>query len=228
MPEKTIKQTIVIFDFDSTITKKDTYVAFLASILKTYPLRLLRCSFLPFAILIHKSGIKDNSWLKETFLTAIAGGLNQPQLAACTDQFLEKLKKNGIRSKALQKIQQHRNSGHKLVLASASFDFYVKKLGAQLGFETIVCTHSSWDEENKLTGKIAGRNCYGKYKLKRLIELLGNDRKDIITIAYTDHHSDEALLEWADEAIAVNPTKKLHQTALKKKYCIADWGMDNT
>jgi HAD superfamily hydrolase (TIGR01490 family) len=221
--EKPVKPTIVIFDLDSTITKKDTYVAFLLSILKTYPLRLLRCGFLPFAILIHKAGIKDNSWLKETFLSAIASGLTQSQLSASSDQFIEKLKKKGIRSKAIQKIQQHRDANHKLVLASASFDFYVKNLGHQLGFEVIVCTQPSWNKHNKLTGKINGQNCYGKYKLKRLIEILGIDKNDITTIAYTDHHSDAPLLEWVDRAIAVNPTKKLHQMALKKKYMIADW-----
>jgi len=223
VPEKSIEQTVVIFDLDSTITKKDTYVAFLLSILKAYPLRFFRCGFLPFAILIHKAGIRDNSWLKETFLTTIAGGLSQSQLTACSDQFLEKLKKKGIRSKALQKIQQHHDANHKLILASASFDFYVKKLGHQLGFDAIACTLSSWNKHNKLTGKIDGQNCYGKYKLKRLIEILGNDKNAITTIAYTDHHSDAPLLEWVDKAIAVNPTQKLHRLALKKKYIIADW-----
>ena len=223
MSEKPVQPTIVIFDLDSTITKKDTYVAFLLSILKTYPQRLLRCGFLPVAILIHKSGIKDNSWLKETFLTAIAGGLSQSQLSTCSDQFIAKLKNTGIRSKALQKIQQHRDADHKLVLASASFDFYVKKLGHQLGFEAIVCTQPSWNEQNKLTGKINGQNCYGKYKLKRLKEILDIDKNDITTIAYTDHHSDEPLLEWVDKAIAVNPTRKLHKIALKRNYIITDW-----
>ncbi len=224
MSKKPVKPTIVIFDLDSTITKKDTYVAFLLSILKTYPQRLLRCGFLPFAILIHKAGIKDNSWLKETFLTAIAGGLSQSQLSACSDQFIEKLKKKGIRSKALQEIQQHRDTDHKLILASASFDFYVKKLGHQLGFEAIVCTRPSWNEHNKLTGKIDGQNCYGKYKLMRLKEILNIDKNDITTIAYTDHHSDVPLLEWVDKAIAVNPTRKLQQIAMKRNYTIVDWG----
>lgn len=217
------KPTVAIFDLDSTITKKDTYVAFLLTVLKKHPTRLLRCGFLPFAIVIQKTGLKDNSWLKETFLRSIAGGMNQSQLKACTDHFLNTLQKQGLRKKALERIQKHRQAGHQLVLASASFDFYVTKLGKQLGFDTIICTRSSWNEQNQLTGKINGHNCYGKYKLNRLIESLGHDKTDIIAIGYTDHHSDKPFLEWTDKAIVVNPTKKLHQIALDKDYTIEDW-----
>ncbi len=225
--ETSSQQTVAIFDLDSTITKKDTYIAFLLTVLKCHPYRILRCGFLPFAVFIHKTGLKDNSWLKETFLGAIAGGLTQSQLDHCTDRFLAKLHNQGIRQKALQKIQQHREANHQLVLASASFDFYVKKLGNQLGFDTIICTRSKWNEQKKLIGKIDGYNCYGHNKLKRLVELIDTSRNNIFRIGYTDHHSDQPLLEWVDKAIAVNPTKKLQQIALNKKYIIVDWGMNN-
>lgn len=220
------KQTVVIFDLDSTITKKDTYVAFLISLLRKYPVRLLRCGFLPVAIILHKTGLKDNSWLKEIFLKAIAGDINKTQLDSCADHFLKQLQAQGIYSKALQKIQQHQQANHKLVLASASFDFYVEKLGRQLGFDTIICTQSTWDNQDKLTGKIDGYNCYGVNKLNRLMDYFEQDRTTLFLIGYSDHHSDKPFLNWVDQAIAVNPTDKLKQIAIQNNFSVENWGTD--
>jgi HAD superfamily hydrolase (TIGR01490 family) len=217
------KQTVVIFDLDSTITKKDTYVAFLISLLRMHPIRLFRCGFLPIAIVFHKIGLKDNSWLKETFLKAIAGGINRTQLDDCADDFLKTLLNQGIHSKALEKIQQHRQANHKLVLASASFDFYVEKLGRQLGFDTIICTQSTWDKQSKLTGQIDGYNCYGVNKLNRLMDFFEQDRAALFLIGYSDHHSDKPFLNWVDLAVAVNPTDKLQQIALQNNFAVENW-----
>ncbi len=217
------KQTVAIFDLDSTITRKDTYVAFLITLLRMHPARLLRCGFLPIAVILHKTGLKDNSWLKETFLRTIAGGINRTQLDICADNFLTALTKHGIRSKALQKIQSHRQANHKLVLASASFDFYVENLAQQLGFDTIICTRSIWDNQNKLTGKIDGYNCYGVNKLNRLIDCFDQDRTELFIIGYSDHHSDKPFLDWVNRAIAVNPTEKLQQIAIQSNFDVENW-----
>ncbi len=220
------KQTVVIFDLDKTITKKDTYTVFLIYLLRMHPVRLSRCGFLPIAVVMHKMGLKDNSWLKVTFLKAIAGGIKKNQLDICIDQFLKRLLTQGICNKALQKIQKHQQANHKLILTSASFDFYVEKLGCQLGFDTIICTRSIWDKENRLTGQIDGYNCYGVNKLNRLIDYLGQDRPAINLVGYSDHHSDQPFLNWVDHAIAVNPTNKLQQIALQNNFTIENWNTD--
>lgn len=217
------RQTIAIFDLDKTITKKDTYISFLMLLLQMHPIRLLRCGFLPIAIIIYKVGLKDNSWLKVTFLKTIAGGIKKTQLEICTHFFVKKLLIQGIHKKALQKIQEHRQAKHKLVLATASFDFYVEQLGKQLGFDTIICTQSLWDKNNKLTGEIDGNNCYGINKLNRLISSFEKNRSTHLFIGYSDHHSDQPFLAWVDHAVAVNPTKKLQEIALKNNFSIEDW-----
>jgi len=217
------KQTVAIFDLDSTITRKDTYVAFLITLLRKYPVRLFRCGFLPIAVILHKTGLKDNTWLKETFLRTIAGKISKAQLDNCTDHFLKHLLQHGIRSKALLQIQNHSQANHHLVLASASFDFYVEKLGQLLGFNTIICTRSAWDEQNRLSGEIDGYNCYGINKLNRLIDSFDQNRTDLFLIGYTDHHSDKPFLDWVDSAIAVNPTSQLRQIAIKSNFAVENW-----
>jgi len=217
------QQIAVIFDLDNTITRYDTYVSFLLSVLLQRPQRAILCLWLPIAIVVHKLGIKDNSWLKTVFLRAIVGGTNRIQLENWVNQFVTKVVSKGIYSNARNTITQHKNLGHRLILASASFDFYVTQLGKQLGFNEIICTSSSWNEKNQLIGEINGNNCYGENKLTRLKAYFGSTRNQWHIIGYSDHHSDEPMLEWVDQPIAVNPTEKLNQISGCRGYDIQNW-----
>ena len=69
-------KTVAIFDLDNTITYKDTYLAFLFKLLRDHPLRLFNCVKLPVAVLLYKTGRRDNSWLKETFLQVYCWRVN--------------------------------------------------------------------------------------------------------------------------------------------------------
>ena len=216
-------QVVAIFDLDKTITRKDTYLGFLADILRMYPTRMLRSVWLPLAVFLYKIRLRNNSWLKKTFLQSIAGGMSRPQITQCTDQFLDRLIQQGLRPSALQAIKCHKDADHQLIMATASFDFYTQELGHRLGFDKVICTQSSWDETNKLQGKIHGENCYGQNKLARLTEYFGAQRNELHLIGYTDHHSDAPFLQWVDQAVAVNPTHKLRKIAMQQGFAIEDW-----
>lgn len=215
-----------IFDLDRTITKYDTYLAFLLGYLQRHPARLMRAVLLPFSVVIYWLDIRDNTWLKKTFLSAIIGGATHEQVDHWVKIFLSKLLENGIRPGALEAIQRHRNAGHHLILVTASFDFYVKKLGKAMGFDSIICTQSVWDENGRLKGELKEGNCYGPIKLERLKAYFSANRELWKIFAYSDHHSDLPILEWADKAIAVNPTQQLSELAEKHRYLVQDW--DNT
>ncbi len=217
------QQVAVIFDLDKTITRHDTYLAFLAQMLRLYPHRLLRCVFLPFAVFLYKIRLRDNSWLKQVFLRAIAGGMPHTSIEQCSSRLQERVLSHDIRPAALEVIKRHRDAGHRLVLATASFDFYTKQLGLRLGFDEIICTRAGWDEKHRLSGTIQGKNCYGENKLARLIEHFGEQRKQLHLIGYSDHHADAFFLQWVDQAVAVNPTPKLLKIAQKRGFAIVDW-----
>lgn len=212
---------IVIFDLDNTITKKDTYLAFLIFCLKRNPLRLFRCMFLPVAVLMFKLKLKDNSWLKKTFLGAIVGGTDRHKINLIVDEFLLDIKKQYY-EEALNQINHHKEQGDYLVLASASYDFYVEKIGKDLGFDKIICTKSVW-ENDKLLGDINGFNCYGPNKLEQVKSALTDFINSKQTVAYSDHHSDKYLLEWANIGIAINPTIKLRTIAEQSGLEIRTW-----
>lgn len=179
--------------------------------------------FCPSRCLPHKVRLRDNSWLKQVFLRAIAGGLPREVIEQCSSRFLEQVLANDIRPTALQAIACHRDARHRLVLATASFDFYSEEPGRRLGFDAIICTPSDWEAEHRLTGKIQGKNCYGANKLARLREHFGEQRGQLHLIGYSDHHTDAFFLQWVDQAVAVNPTPKLQKIARQQGFAIEDW-----
>jgi len=217
------RSVTAVFDLDGTITRNDTYLSFLFAYLKDHPGRLVHCWSLPFFVVIFKLGIKDNTWLKKKFLGTVMGGVSRDSLARFVNNFIDITLEQQIKERALQEIQQHKSSGHNLLLATASFDFYSIKLGEKLGFDAIICTKSKWDNDDRLIGDIDGDNCYGKYKLENVSRYIKQNLNDTRTILYTDHHSDLPLMEWVDEGIAVNPTSKMRALAIENDFEIKNW-----
>ena len=64
---------VAVFDLDGTITRRDTYLAYLLGFLGRHPERWSRAAPLPFAVLYHLAGWRSNTWLKTTFLRAVLG-----------------------------------------------------------------------------------------------------------------------------------------------------------
>ncbi len=216
-------QNIVIFDLDFTITRKDTYLGFLVFFLRRNPSRLARCWFLPMAVLMYKLKLRDNSWLKEAFLTAIAAGTPCDRLNLIVNDFVDMTMSKGLYMDAARRINKHLDDGDYLVLASASFDFYVKKIAQRLNFDTTICTFAEWDENKKLTGKIAGKNCYGQNKRLAIDTHLAllNSKADITV--YSDHYSDLPIFDLADKAVVINPKQKLNQQFSSAITSIEHW-----
>lgn len=217
-------QAVAIFDLDGTITRNDTYVSFLLSVLRTYPSRSTRASWLPLAVLLHKLKWRNNTWLKRRFLAAICGGLQPAQLDPIIARFVARVIAKDIRPGARAAIARHQERGHRLVLASASFDFYVRPLARSLGIAEVVCTEAVW-MNGRLSSTLKHGNCYGEQKLKLVEALLSGARSTAYFYGYSDHHTDIPLLDWVDEGVAVNPEPRLAAVSQNKGYRIVDWEM---
>jgi HAD superfamily hydrolase (TIGR01490 family) len=214
---------VALFDLDGTITRRDTYLAYLLGFLARHPARLLRAAPLPLAVVRYLIGERDNSWLKTTFLRAVLGGTPRRLLASWTEVFLDRVLRSGLRPGALKAIERHRTAGHRLILVTASLDFYAKPLGRRLGFDGVLCTRAAYDAEGRVTGALAGENCHGEGKLRRVQRYLAEEATGLPVICYSDHHADLPLLGFATEPVAVNPSRRLKRVAIRRKITIEDW-----
>lgn len=214
---------LVLFDLDGTITRRDTYLAYLLGFLARHPARLLRAAPLPLAVLRYLIGERDNAWLKTTFLGAILGGMPRTLLASWTEIFLDRVLSSGLRPGALRAIERHRTAGHRLILVTASLDFYAEPLGRRLGFDGVLCTRAAYDAEGRVTGALEGENCYGEGKLRRVQRYLAEAAAGLPVVCYSDHHADLPLLAFATAPVAVNPSRRLKRAARRQKIPIEDW-----
>jgi HAD superfamily hydrolase (TIGR01490 family) len=215
--------SIALFDLDGTITRRDTYLAYLLGFLARHPERWPRAAPLPLAVLCHIAGWRGNTWLKTTFLRTVLGGVPRSRLESWTDSFLDRVLSRGLRAGALETIERHRAAGHGLVLVTASLDFYAEPLGRRLGFDTILCTRAQYDDAGRVTGELDGGNCYGSDKLKRVEAYLCTCAAELPVTLYTDHHADLPLLRYVQSPVAVNPTRRLRQVATSLGMRIEDW-----
>ncbi len=220
------RRVVALLDLDGTITKRDTYIPFLMGFLLSYPSRLWRVGSLPFAVVLHALGLRDNAWLKAHFLAAVLGGAERSEIDTWAAVFVERLVARGLRRKARSVIEHHRAAGHELVLATASLDLYVEQLAERLGFDMVVCTAAEWRSNGTLTGRLDGPNCYGDAKRAAFWSRVSTARDQLYLIAYSDHHADLPILTDADRAVAVNPTRRLLRAARLGHLEIQDWDIE--
>ena len=212
-----------VFDLDKTVTKRATYIPFLLSVACRKPLTLLYAVPIVFAALAYKLGLISRGRVKEIMLRAVLGQATRAEVAAYAEAFVAACIGRGLRPGARRAIAEHRSRGHNLILATASFDFYVERLGRQLGFDEVIATRSAWDEGGRLLGRIDGENCYGAEKLRRLEEALPDLRTSHRVVAYSDSHVDLPLLQWAETGVAVNPSPRLRRLARSGGLDVVDW-----
>ena len=198
---------VVVFDLDGTVIRGDSFVKFLLGCLWAHPLRWWRCAHLPFAVVAHVLGLRDNSWLKAVFVRAILGGLKRAELDGVAQTLNDRLCRNNLKGEAEQAIARLREEGHELVLASASLDTYIDPLASRLGFDVAIATELEWHDD-VCTGQIKGVNCYGDAKRAAVAAQYPS-----VAAAYSDHHSDLPLLTLADRGYAVDPTSRLANAA---------------
>jgi HAD superfamily hydrolase (TIGR01490 family) len=214
---------LVLFDLDGTITRRDTYLAYLLGFLARHPQRLLRAAPLPLAVVLYLIGARDNTWLKTTFLRAILGGTPRNLLATWTEAFLDRVLERGLRPGSLKAIERHRSAGRRLVMVTASLDFYAEPLSRRLGFDAVLCTRAAYDAEGRVTGALDGENCYGEGKLRRVQRYLAEEAAGLPVVCYSDHHADLPLLGFVTEPVAVNPSRRLRRVARRQGITIEDW-----
>lgn len=214
---------VAVFDLDRTVTRAGTYTPFLLSC--TPPgLGMARgVSKALTGAAAYQLGLISRGDLKARMLEASIAGATRDQVDAWSEAFVSRWLHTHIRPGATAAIARHRAAGDRLVLATASFDFYARVFAARLGFDDVIATVSVWDDSGRLRAALAGENCYGAVKLAAVQGYLAGRPSPARVVAYSDHHTDFALLRWAQEGVAVNPNAKLRRLAEAHDMTVVDW-----
>ncbi len=180
-------RTIAAFDFDGTITKRDTLVPFL----RRYGL----WNFVQPSIETIRSR-RQRGWrdtLKENILRQLFLGFPADRLEKDGQDYAASLP-NLYRQEVVKYIQNHRDKGHELVLVTASLGCYVRPVAESLGFDHVIAVELA-SMSGRLTGEISGFNVRGAEKARRLRQLIGLEKVDLW--AYGNSSGDKEMLEMA-------------------------------
>lgn len=193
-------RTVAAFDFDGTLTRRDTLMPFLASLVG-WP-RVVRAAAADAAHLAAiAAGHADRDRAKERLLVRTLAGMPHADVARVGARYGAALARARVRRAMRERLAWHRAEGHHVVIVSASLDVYLRPAARALGADAVICTELEVDAHGLCTGRMAGGNCRGEAKAKRLREHLGDG--PVLLWVYGDSAGDEAMLAMADHAVRV-------------------------
>lgn len=195
---------IAFFDFDGTITYKDSLLE-IAKYQKGKIAWLIGMLVLLPRLIAMKLKLIPNAVMKEHYLTYFFGGISVNRFQEMCAEFQKACFTKLIRPAAITEIRRHQQNGTPVVLVSASPENWLKGWCRE---NNITCIATRLQVENgSITGKIDGKNCYGPEKVNRIKELYKLDTYDQI-FCYGDSGGDREMLQIATEA-HYKPFRKL-------------------
>ena len=190
---------VVVYDFDKTLTHKDTLAGFFRHCAKRdiwYPFKW----FLYYiAMVAAKLSLIDNSRLKRFGVSLFLQGKSREKIAACAESYGDKISFNALFDELLERCEM-RGTQESIYIVSASFEEYlrpifpakVEVLGSQLEYR-----------DNEVSG--LKMNCYKAQKAKRFREK-GIGKIDLL---YTDSYSDASLAQMSQTTVVIHAERRI-------------------
>jgi HAD superfamily hydrolase (TIGR01490 family) len=190
------EKKIAFFDFDGTITTKDT----LLEVIKFQKGKIAFCTgFLlntPWLI-AYKLNLIPNDQAKQKILTYFFAGTAEWVFQEKCDLFADRKLPELIRPAALTEIEQLRTLGFEMVVISASAGNWIRNWTNRLSLKLIA---TKLEVKNGLiTGGIEGKNCHGEQKVACIREQWNlSEYKEIFV--YGDSSGDKPMLALATKS----------------------------
>lgn len=202
------KKPLMVFDFDGTITKRDTLIEFIRYAKGTAALFMGLLAVLPFIVLM-KLHLYDNGKAKQRLFALFFRGMDINDFNDLCDDFGNDYR-DLIRFGAKNTYFMAMANGIPVAVVSASVDNWVIPFfydsnddylsGDAHPIEVVGTKVEVVD--GRLTGRFLTPNCYGAEKVRRLKAAypgLETNRDDYFVAAFGDSRGDKEMLEFADE-----------------------------
>lgn len=186
---------LVAFDFDGTLTVKDSYTAFLKwrTPRGTWIVGGVKLIPAALAYLFHR----DRGRIKAAATRVFLGGVPRERLEADARKFAELFSRRLLRPDAVIAWKRWQRERVRLVIVTASPDLVVAPFARGLGAHHLLGTPLEFDERDRVTGAFASPNCRGPEKVARLTAAFGTDLR--VRAAYGDTSGDTEMLAMAEE-----------------------------
>jgi phosphatidylglycerophosphatase C len=186
---------LVAFDFDGTLTVRDSFTAFLKW--RVSPARHALGMMRLFPAAVAYVFDRNRGKIKAAAVREFLRGVSLEQLEREARAFAQSQAPRLFRPDALAVWRRWRAKGAKLVIVTASPDLIVAPFARGLGADLLIGSRLAFDLNDKVLGPLLGPNCRGPEKVIRLREQFGDDMS--LAAAYGDTSGDREMLAIAQE-----------------------------
>jgi phosphatidylglycerophosphatase C len=185
-----VSRHLALFDFDGTITRKDTFIEIIRYKVGTPKLLAGMLALSPVLVLFKLKLIRN--WrAKEIMFGFFFKNTPVEVFRKLGADFAKEKLPALIRPSALEKVKSHQAAGDDIFIVSASAADWIRPWSDQFGIKVI---GTSWEvKDGLITGKIQGKNCYGPEKKVRILEQVAMSDYETISV-YGDTSGDKEML----------------------------------
>ena len=185
---------IAAFDFDGTLTVRDSFTAFLRwrAGRRGYAVALGLLAPNLVSYLFHR----DRGRIKAHAVRQFLFGVSREELAADGRAFAESEGPRLFRPDALAAWEDWKRKGAKVVIVTASPTILVAPFADRLGADLLLGTELEFDTQGRVAGALMGENNRGMEKVRRLRQAFGPNVR--LAAAYGDSSGDTEMLHIAD------------------------------
>lgn len=186
---------LVAFDFDGTLTVRDSFTAFLKW--RGSPARHALGMIRLFPAAVAYVFDRNRGKIKAAAIREFLRGVSIEDLERQARAFAQSEAPRLFRPDALAVWRRWRAKGARLVIVTASPDIVVAPFARGLGADLLIGSRLAIDADGKVAGALDGANCRGAEKVTRLREIFGDDLS--LAAAYGDTSGDREMLAIAHE-----------------------------
>ncbi|CAN7240560.1 HAD-IB family hydrolase [Phenylobacterium sp. LjRoot225] len=188
------ERPIAAFDFDGTLTVRDSFTAFLQWRAGPTRYALGMASLIPAAIryLIDR----DRGRIKAAAAREFLAGLPRRELEGLAAEFAAQQAQALFRPDALATWRDWGERGARRVIVTASPAVVVRPFAERLQADELIGTEMAYDSQDRVSGGFATANCRGREKVARLEARFGQGLR--LAAAYGDTAGDREMLAIAE------------------------------
>lgn len=187
---------IAAFDFDGTLTVRDSFNAFLRWRAGPGGWALGLVKLAP--ALAAYARDRDREAIKAAAVREFLLGLPRAELEAEAERFADLHWAKLMRPDALKVWDDWGRRGAHRVIVTASPETTVAPFARRLGAEALLGTPLAFNSEGRVAGALEGPNCRGEEKVRRLRAAYGPEIR--LAAAYGDSSGDTEMLALAEDA----------------------------
>ena len=188
---------LALFDFDGTLTSKDSLDEFLRYSVTREKYLVNMFKFIPYFIL-WQTRLMNNGVAKEHLFRIFFKGLDEKNFKAIAKNYSLIKLDSIMRKDRMKLLKEHKKNGDRVIIVSASMQSWLQPWCDKNDIE-LLSTQLEF-KDGKVTGKFLTKNCHGIEKENRVRELLNVEDYETI-YAYGDSSGDTEMLALADKAI---------------------------